>query len=100
MTFYSKYINIEVIDELNRLNANDEVRMLADLQWFARMDRNSQLDEMRAEGLELGRKEGRKEGRNEEKINIARKMLELNLDIETIINATGLSKEQIDELNT
>jgi len=108
-----KYKTIqEAVDELNRLNANEEVRMLADLQFFAELDRNSQLHEMREEGLEMGikegikegrkegRKEGIKEGRNEEKINIAKKMLELNLDIEIIINTTGLSKETIEKLKT
>ena len=105
----------EAVDELNRLNENDEVRMLADLQLFAKLDRNSQLAEMREEGLELGRREGleigkaegieigkaegREEGRKEQKKDIAKKMLELKIDMEIIMNTTGLSKEQIEELN-
>ena len=34
----------------------------------------------------------------EEKINIAKKMLEEKLDIDFIIKITGLTKEQIDNL--
>lgn len=61
------------------------------------------LDEMKekakAEGKELGREEGVQEGRQEEKLEIARNMLKLGLDIDTIIKATGLSKEIIEKLN-
>ena len=32
------------------------------------------------------------------KIEIVRKLLEMNMDIEDIINATGLSKEEIEKI--
>lgn len=86
----------EAVDELNRLNANEEVRMLADFQLFANLDRNSQLYEAKKEGKE----EGKEEGKKEVKKDIAKKMLQLNIDLETIISVTGLSKEQIEELKT
>ena len=49
------------------------------------------------EGREEGREEGIKKGREEEKLAIARNMKKLGLDIDIIIEATGLSKEEIIE---
>ena len=42
--------------------------------------------------------EGREEGREVEKIQIAKKMLEKHIDINTIIEVTGLTKEKIESL--
>lgn len=38
-------------------------------------------------------------GRHEGKIEVAKKLLELNLDIEKIITATGLTEEEIKQLD-
>ena len=38
------------------------------------------------------------DGKKEEKIAIAKKLLNLNLDIETIIQATGLTEKEIEKL--
>ena len=51
--------------------------------------------EGRAEGLAEGRAEGLEEGKIQEKYESARKMLELNLPLETIMQITGLSADQI-----
>ena len=56
------------------------------------------LETARKEGKEEGKEEGRKEGRKEERIEIAQKLLSLNIDIEKIIQATGLSKGEIEKL--
>ena len=45
------------------------------------------------EGKEQGIKEGRKQEAKRQKKETARKMLEMGMDIETIIKVTGLSKE-------
>ena len=91
-----KYKTIqEAVDELNRLNANDEVRELAFYQDIARLDRNTELREAREEGME----QGMKQGKQEQKIDIAKKMLELNMDIEVIIKTTGLTREEIEKIN-
>lgn len=55
--------------------------------------------EGREVGLKEGRKEGKKEGEKEAKRKIAKNMLDLKIDIETISKATGLTKEEIQELN-
>lgn len=50
------------------------------------------------EGLEKGREEGREEGRNEERINIARTMKAVGVDVPTIQKTTGLTPEEIQKL--
>ena len=45
-----------------------------------------------------GRQQGRQQGIKEEKIKIAKKLLKQGLDTQIIINATGLSKEEIKNL--
>ena len=45
-----------------------------------------------------GKKEGIQEGKKEEKIEIAKKMLAKNMDIQTIIELTELTKEEIEKL--
>ena len=44
--------------------------------------------------------EGKIEGKIEEKIEIATNLLKAGVSIEIVINATGLSKEQIEKLKT
>lgn len=55
-------------------------------------------EELRQEGKREGRQEGRQEGIVMGKVEIARNMLKLNLDITTIEQATGLSPEEIKQL--
>ena len=49
-------------------------------------------------GLQKGKKEGLKEGIQRNKINNAKKMKNANLDISLIMEITGLSKEEIENL--
>ena len=51
-----------------------------------------------AEGRAEGREEGREEGRAEEKRDTARNLKALGVDTETIMKATGLSKEEVEAL--
>ena len=59
-------------------------------------------EEGRAEGREEGRAEGRAEGREEGKnlkaIQIAKKLLESGMDIDTVMKMTDLSKSEIEKL--
>ena len=52
------------------------------------------------EGMREGIKKGIEEGRNKEKQEIAKNMLKENMSIEAIIRITGLSKKEIEELQT
>ena len=59
-------------------------------------------EEGRAEGREEGREEGRAEGREEGKnlkaIQIAKKLLESGMDVDTVMKMTDLSKSEIEKL--
>ncbi len=48
--------------------------------------------------LQEGLQKGRQEGRQEERIEILSKLLKANIDIQTICKATGLSKQEILDL--
>ena len=98
-----KYKTIqEAVDELNRLNADDEVRELAFYQDIARLDRNTALREAKEEGISLGIEQGIergiKQGMKQQKIDIAKKMLKLDINKEIIMEATGLTKEEIEKI--
>ena len=49
-------------------------------------------------GREDGEKEGKLEGEHQRSIEIAKNMLELDIDIDKIVKATGLSEEEINNL--
>jgi len=52
-------------------------------------------EEGRRKGREEGRKEGIEEGKKREKLNVAHNLKSLNLPLDTIIKATGLTAEDI-----
>jgi len=53
------------------------------------------IDEENKRIFRNGKKEGRREGEKRAKLETAKKMLEKGIDIETIVEITGVSKEQI-----
>ena len=53
----------------------------------------------RAEGLVEGRAEGLAEGKKDKAVEIAKKLLEMGMPIGNVINATGLSQEEIVKLS-
>ena len=50
-------------------------------------------------GKEEGRKEGREEGAKQKSFDIAQRMLQKGIDIETISELTCLTEKEISELN-
>ncbi len=57
------------------------------------------LEKGRAEGRAEGRVEGRAEGREQRNIEIARKMLEAGMEMDSIAGITGLTKETVENLS-
>lgn len=93
--------------EYEKMIADDpELRHFLMREEFAEWDRKAMLTDAkrqaREEGLAEGRAEGLAEGLAEGKAEAqketAKKMLEKRIDIETISEITGLSKEEIEEL--
>ena len=81
----------EAVEQLKKLNADEEVRRIAMAEEWAEIDRISQLSEV----LQEGEMQGMAKGKAEEKSKIAKKMLAQGIAIEIIETVTGLSKEQI-----
>lgn len=72
--------------EMNYLTGDAAVRRLAELREKWEMDYNS--------GIDYAKREGKKEANKE----MARKMLEEEIDIKIIEKVTGFSKEEIENL--
>ena len=53
----------------------------------------------REEGHKVGKEEGRAEGAKKNSFDIAKRMLEKGIDIETISELTCLTEKEISELN-
>lgn len=81
----------EAMKKLQEISGDQELMKLVDLRRKAILDEN----QLKYEATVLGREEGRKKGRKEEKIEVAKKAIENKVDIETIILITGLSKEEV-----
>ena len=61
-------------------------------------DTYNQIEYARETGREEGREEGRKEGVKQNSFDIAKRMLEKGIDIETISELTGLTAEEVSML--
>ncbi|MBQ8380048.1 MAG: Rpn family recombination-promoting nuclease/putative transposase [Clostridia bacterium] len=81
-------------EELDKISQDDKERRLAELREKALMDEIAIRDSGFKEGIE----QGLKEGSQQEKISIAKNLLILKVDINSISQATGLSVEEIEKL--
>jgi len=73
------------------------------VDWISREEEQKQYEEVMYEkglnqGKEQGLSQGKQEGIEQTKIDVAKEMLELNMDLETISRVTKLSKDQIESL--
>ena len=55
-------------------------------------------NQLRWEGREEGRKEGRKEGKKEASRNVAKKLLEAGIPVETITACTELTLKEVTKI--
>lgn len=76
----------------NVLTGDAELKRLEEIRMW------SQMEEQAA--LSTAKKEGKTEGQKEKQLEIARKLLEENIDIKTISKATGLTIDEILKLKT
>ena len=82
------------MEELIKLNKNPEFREYMSKEEDERKIQNSLLNESYNSGMINGIKEGEKTKPKE----IAKNMLSKNIDINAIIECTGLTKEEIENL--
>lgn len=76
----------KAMNELEKISKDKELRRVAELREKAIRDEKNGLRHAREEGIEQGIEQ------------VAKKMLELNMSIQDIINVTGLKEKQILEL--
>lgn len=76
----------KAMNELEKISKDKELRRVAELREKAIRDEKNGLRHAREEGIEQGIEQ------------VAKKMLELNMSIQDIINVTGLTEKQILEL--
>ena len=97
-------------EELEYLTGDEAERRIAELREKAIRDEKANLRGAREEGLQegleqgmkqgiqQGKKEGIQEGKKEGIKETAKRLKEMKLDIDSIIEATGLTKEEIEKL--
>lgn len=83
----------EAVKKLDNLSEDERMQRIADLRQKAIMDEKAIYEK----GLEVGIEKGIMEGSQKEKIEIAKKMLDLKIDKETIAEATGLTEQEIEK---
>ena len=104
---WAKFINAERREEFEKLAGMDTYIEAAynHLQVISQDDKKRMEYEARQkairdynEGMLESHERGRKEGKEEEAFNIAKKLLAMGLDLDTISKGTGLTVEQIQKL--
>ena len=108
----------EAVKKLDNLSEDEKMQRIADLRQKAIMDEKAiyekglevgiekgiqrgmekGMEEGIQRGMEKGIEKGIMEGSQKEKIEIAKKMLELKIDKETIAEATGLTEQEIEKI--
>ena len=96
----------EAVKKLDNLSEDEKMQRIADLRQKAIMDEKAiyekgleiGLEKGIQRGMEKGIEKGIMEGSQKEKIEIAKKMLDLKIDKETIAEATGLTEQEIEKI--
>ena len=81
----------EAKEELDEISRNDILRRMALKAEIERMDQEQRMYE--------ARRDGKKEGKREANLETAKKLLDEKIDIDIIVKATGLTKEEILNIN-
>ena len=92
----------EAVEELKGMSEDEELRILAELREKGRRDYNAGIKYATKKGEELGEKRGEKRGEKigekRGRVQIAQKMLEEKINIDTIIRLTGLKRREVEML--
>ena len=84
----------KLVDTLDTYSQDEEVIALYSKYSKEELERNTLINEAKRNGL----KEGLEKGINQSKIEIAKNLINDNVDISIISNATGLSIKEIEDL--
>ena len=100
LTFFDQNISDDTLEELMAMDtaiykANEKMEFLANDKEVLRL---YHLREMAQIDYDSGMRKAKDEGRVEEKIEVARNALEMNMPVDDIIRLTGLPRQQIEDL--
>ena len=84
----------KAFEKLEFISGDEDLRRIAELKRKYVLDQNSMLEYAQEEGKKVGKEIGEKRAKRD----TAKKLLELGVDIDKIIIATGLTKEEIEKL--
>ena len=88
----------EYMEKIEKLNEDPIFINWITKEKDEQMIKNTQLYRATQEGINIGISQGINQGMKKEKLEIAKSMLKKNMNIEDIIDITGLSKEEIKKL--
>lgn len=88
----------EAKEELDKISQDDRLRRMALKAELERMDYEQRLCEAKRDGRKEGEAIGESRGIKQEKKETALKMLQKQIDIQTIKEITGLTEEEINKL--
>ena len=88
----------EAKDELIKMSNDDTQRELYEMRAKTLRDKVSALNEAERKGIKKGREAGRKEGEQNKAIEIAKSLINLGLDKESIAKSTGLDLCEVEKL--
>ena len=88
----------EAKDELIKMSNDDTQRELYEMRAKTLRDKISALNEAERKGIKKGREAGRKEGEQNKAIEIAKSLIKLGLDKESIAKSTGLDLCEVEKL--
>ena len=87
-------VSNKLIGEMKKYSNDEEVVNMYSAYTREELERNTMLEEAREEAIE----QGLEQGVSKRNIEIAKKMLEDNIDIQTIIKYTDLTEEEIKQI--
>ena len=88
----------EYMEKIEKLNEDPIFINWITKEKDEQMIKNTQLYRATQEGINIGISQGINQGMKKEKLEIAKNLLEQNVDIDVIMSATGLTKEEIEKL--
>ena len=94
LTEKQKKNKAKIKEKLDTLSEDERMQRIADLRQKAIMDEKAIYDK----GLDDGIEQGIKQGNREKTIELAKKMIDKGIKLEDIIEITGLTNEEIENL--
>ena len=88
----------EANEKLDKMIEDEHLRKIAEWREKAILEENTMKKSAYRKGREEGEEKGKKLGAREKQLETAKKLKDLNVDINIIIQSTGLTKEEIEEL--